>query len=62
VRCTIQVGQQSGPEYAEKAKQWAKALRLLDPSLKLVACGMTGRDAWDATVLDALVDKVDYTS
>jgi alpha-N-arabinofuranosidase len=37
-------------------------LRLLDPTIKLVACGQSGRDAWDATVLDALADKVDYTS
>jgi alpha-N-arabinofuranosidase len=57
-----QVGQQSAPAYAEKAKQWAKALRLLDPALQLVACGQSGRDAWDATVLDALVDRVQYTS
>lgn len=26
-------------DYAKKAYQWAKALRLLDPSIKIVSCG-----------------------
>lgn len=28
-------------DYAKKAYQWAKALRLLDPSIKLISCGGT---------------------
>lgn len=26
-------------DYAKKAFQWAKALRLLDPTIKLISCG-----------------------
>jgi hypothetical protein len=26
-------------DYANKAYQWAKALRLLDPNIQLVSCG-----------------------
>lgn len=56
-----QVGQQRAADYAEKARQWAHAIRLIDPSVKLVACGQTGIDEWDSVVLDNLVDKVDLT-
>lgn len=35
------VGQMEAEDYAKKAYQWAKALRLLDPSIKLVSCGGT---------------------
>lgn len=57
-----QVGQQTAPDYAEKARRWAHAIKLIDPSVKLVACGETGLDQWDSTVLDVLVDKVDLHS
>jgi alpha-N-arabinofuranosidase len=29
----------SATDYAKKAKQWAHGLRLVDPTIKLVACG-----------------------
>lgn len=35
------VGQMDAHDYAKKAYQWAKALRLLDPSIKLISCGGT---------------------
>lgn len=56
-----QVGQQTAEAYATKARQWAHAIRLVDPSVNLVACGETGLDHWDGVVLDELVDKVDLT-
>ncbi|KAJ8454439.1 hypothetical protein ONZ45_g19305 [Pleurotus djamor] len=34
-----QVGQMEADEYAKKAFQWAKALRLLDPKIQLISCG-----------------------
>ncbi len=34
-----QVGQMESQDYAKKAFQWAKALRLLDPSIQLISCG-----------------------
>jgi hypothetical protein len=36
---SVSVGQQTSQDYAKKAFQWAKALRLLDPSIKLISCG-----------------------
>jgi alpha-L-arabinofuranosidase len=56
-----QVGQQTPEAYATKARQWAHAIRLVDPSVILVVCGQTGIDPWDGVILDTLVDKVDMT-
>jgi len=36
------VGQMEAADYAKVAFQWAKALRLLDPSIKIISCGGTG--------------------
>lgn len=38
-------------DYAKKAYQWAKALKLLDPSITLILCGETGYSSWDSYVL-----------
>ena len=46
-----QVCQMSDSAYADKAWQWAKALKLLDPSIKLVLCGKEGGNSWDHNVL-----------
>lgn len=54
-----QVGQQTASAYATKARQWAHAIRLVDPSVVLIGCGETGVDHWDGVVLNELVDKVD---
>src|ERR1019366_1868035 len=37
--------------YADKAYQWAKAIKLLDPNIELVLCGQDGTSTWDAYVL-----------
>lgn len=41
---------------------WAKALKLVDPSIKLISCGKEGYDDWDWIVLHEVVDVVDYHS
>src|ERR1700761_6073325 len=38
-------------DYAKKAYQWAKALKLLDPSITLILCGETGHSTWDSYIL-----------
>ena len=54
---------QDRPEtYAEKAHQWAKALKMLDPNIELVLCGETGYSAWDNMVLQTALPKVDMHS
>ncbi|PGH15598.1 hypothetical protein AJ79_02380 [Helicocarpus griseus UAMH5409] len=42
-----QVEQMTKEAYAAKAIQWAKALKLLDPSIVLILCGETGASSWD---------------
>lgn len=45
-------------DYAKKAFQWAKALRLLDPNLVLILCGQEGYNSWDHHVLKECVQWV----
>jgi len=42
-------------DYAKRAYQWAKALKLLDPSIVLILCGETGYSSWDYYVLNQCV-------
>ncbi|KIX06278.1 uncharacterized protein Z518_04253 [Rhinocladiella mackenziei CBS 650.93] len=42
-----QIEQMTQEAYAEKAAQWAKALKLLDPSIQLILCGKEGATTWD---------------
>lgn len=47
-----QIAQTSDPKiYAETAMQWAKAIKLLDPEIKLVLCGSDGMQQWDWEVI-----------
>jgi alpha-L-arabinofuranosidase len=46
-----QVAQMTQEDYAKKAYQWAKALKLLDPSIELILCGNNGTTSWDAYVV-----------
>jgi len=62
-----QVGQKTPDEYGRIAFETAKALKLFDPTLELVAVGssngkMPTFPQWEATVLDHCYDKVDYIS
>jgi alpha-N-arabinofuranosidase len=62
-----QVGQKTPDEYGRIAYETAKAIKLFDPSLELVACGssnsrMPSFPQWEATVLEHCYDSVDYLS
>ena len=62
-----QVGHKSAAEYGHLANETAKALRGFDQSLELVVCGSSHSDMptypqWEATVLEATYDQVDYIS
>ena len=50
-----QVGQMTQEDYAKRAQQWGKALKLLDPSIELVLCGKEGATSWDYYVLKECV-------
>ncbi|WP_138420330.1 alpha-N-arabinofuranosidase [Aquibacillus sediminis] len=62
-----QVGQKTATEYGRIARETAKAMRLVDPTIELVACGSSGSGMptfpeWEATVLDHTYNEVDYIS
>jgi alpha-N-arabinofuranosidase len=62
-----QVGQKTAEEYGRLTSEVAKALKLFDPGLELVACGssfekMPTFPAWEATVLESCYESVDYLS
>ena len=62
-----QVGHKTAAEYARLAAETARAMRMVDPGLELVAVGSSNSTmptfaAWEATVLEQCYDLVDYVS
>jgi alpha-N-arabinofuranosidase len=62
-----QVGHKSAAEYGALAARTARAMKLTDPRIELVACGsshsgMPTFASWEATVLEQCYDAVDYVS
>ncbi|GAA1353346.1 arabinosylfuranosidase ArfA [Streptomyces beijiangensis] len=62
-----QTGHKTAEEYGRLAAETARAMRQIDPSVELVACGSSGQSMdtfaeWEATVLAETYDLVDYIS
>ena len=62
-----QIGNLTALEYGRVAARAGHAMRRVDPSIELVACGSSNSDmatfaAWEATVLEQAYDQVDYIS
>lgn len=62
-----QVGHKTADEYGRLAAETARAMRMIDPGIELVACGsshsaMPTFASWEATVLEHCYDLVDYVS
>lgn len=62
-----QIGHKTAYEYGRLAVETGRVMRLLDPSIELVACGSSYHGIptfgeWEATVLDEAYDVVDYLS
>lgn len=62
-----QIGHKTAEEYGRLACETGKVMKILDPSIELVACGssfsnMPTFGSWEATVLDHCYDTVDYIS
>ncbi len=62
-----QIGHKTAAEYARIANETGKVMKILDPSIELVACGSSNSHMptfgeWEATVLDECYDTVDYVS
>lgn len=57
-----QMGSLTAKQYADKAVQFAKAMKWVDPSISLVACGKESDCDWNYTVMKELNSLVDYIS
>lgn len=62
-----QIGHKTPAEYGRLAQETAKAMKLVDPSIELVAVGSSNRQmptfgTWEHTVLTHAYDEVDYIS
>ncbi len=62
-----QIGHKTAQEYGRLAHETGKAMKLVDPDIKLVVCGSSmSRNAtfgaWEKEVLDATYDEADYVS
>ncbi|HMO10892.1 MAG TPA: alpha-N-arabinofuranosidase [Actinotalea sp.] len=62
-----QIGHRSADDYGVLAARTASAMRLLDPSIRLVVCGSSGSHMptfgeWERVVLGHAYDQVDYIS
>src|SRR6266581_6478109 len=62
-----QIGHMPAREYGIKATDAARQMRVLDPTVKLIACGSSGPAMptyieWDRTVLEECYDEVDGIS
>jgi alpha-N-arabinofuranosidase len=62
-----QIGHKSAEEYGRLAAETAKAMRLVDPSIELVACGSSHQGMptfgdWEVAVLEHAYEYVDYLS
>jgi alpha-N-arabinofuranosidase len=62
-----QLGHRSADDYGKLAAQTARAMRQLDPGVRLIACGSSNRQmptfgAWERTVLEHAYDEIDYLS
>ena len=62
---TWQVGHKTATEYGRLAVETGKAMKLIDPSIQLIACGSAKSDMptfpdWDMEVLDNVYDVADY--
>jgi alpha-L-arabinofuranosidase len=62
-----QVGHKTADEYGRLAAETGRAMKMVDPTVSLVACGSSNRAmptfaAWEATVLEHTYEYVDYIS
>jgi alpha-N-arabinofuranosidase len=62
-----QVGHKTPYEYGRLAAETARAMRMVDPDVELVACGSSNSSmptfaSWEATMLEQCYDLVDFVS
>ena len=62
-----QIGHKNAHEYGRLAHETAKAMKIVDPSIELIACGSSLHSidtfgSWEETILDNVYEDVDYLS
>ncbi|MFL6110297.1 MAG: alpha-N-arabinofuranosidase, partial [Catenulispora sp.] len=62
-----QIGHTTAADYGHRAAEAGKAMRTVDPTIELIACGSSSREmptfgAWEDTVADLTFDVADYLS
>ena len=57
-----QMNHMSAEEYTKKAFEFAKAMKWIDPDIKLIACGYEQVSDWNYTVAKGLQELIDYIS
>ena len=57
-----QLGASTADDYVKKGREFAKVMKLTDPSIELISCGQNGWSDWDQAVIDGLAAFVDYHS
>ncbi|WFR59940.1 alpha-N-arabinofuranosidase [Anaerocolumna sp. AGMB13025] len=62
-----QMGHKTAKEYGRLAAETGRIMKMVDPSIELVACGSSGLNmdtfgAWEDTVLSECYDQADYLS
>ena len=62
-----QIGRMQARDYGQKARDAARQMRVVDPSIRLIACGSSGTNmptylTWDREVLEECFDQVDGIS
>lgn len=62
-----QIGHKTAYEYGRIANETGKAMKLVDPTIELVACGSSSSEMptfpeYEATTLDLAYDQIDYIS
>jgi len=62
-----QIGHKTAYEYGRLAREAAKVMKWVDPTIELVACGSSGKGMptfpdWEVEILDHTYDLVDYIS
>jgi len=57
-----QLGASTADDYVKKGREFAKVMKLTDPSVELISCGQNGWSDWDRTVIGGLAPFVNYHS
>ncbi len=58
----LAIGTLSPEDYVKKAIEFAKVMKMTDPSIRLISSGLNGWSRWDRIVLEGMAPFVDFHS